>query len=78
MSNIERIQKYIKEYCSNCKNKDTDLCDIRVLRAQDIIYTKCCYYERIIDYESCLKKKCKICKYQEECFKRKGRRKDES
>lgn len=47
MTNAERYEKYIKEHCTNCKNKDTDLCEIRIInRIEDVIVTKCEYYER--------------------------------
>lgn len=46
MSNEDRIQKYIKENCSNCTNKETDLCDIRIFVKDKVIYTKCCYFKR--------------------------------
>ena len=42
----ERIQKYIKVQCKNCKNKDTDLCEIRVFISDNVITTRCLYYER--------------------------------
>lgn len=42
----ERIQKYIKTQCKNCKNKDSDLCEIRVFKADNVITTRCIYYER--------------------------------
>ena len=47
MTNAERYEKYIEEHCTNCKNKDTDLCEIRIInRIEDVIVTKCEYYER--------------------------------
>ena len=47
MTNAERYEKYIEEYCKNCKNKDTDLCEIRVInRVDNVNVTKCEYYER--------------------------------
>ena len=42
----ERIKQYIKYECKNCKNKDTDLCEIRVFNTDGIITTKCAFYER--------------------------------
>ena len=42
----ERIQKYIKTQCKNCKNKDTNLCEIRVFNTEGVITTRCIYYER--------------------------------
>ena len=38
MTNEERYEKYVKENCKNCKNKDKYLCEI--------VITKCAYYER--------------------------------
>ena len=46
MTNQERIEKYIKEHCSKCKNKEKYDCEIRVFKNNDIICTKCVYYER--------------------------------
>lgn len=46
MTNAERYQKYIDEHCKSCKNKDKDLCDIRISYFNGIVTTKCCYYER--------------------------------
>lgn len=46
MTNEERFQKYIKEHCINCKNRKTDLYDIRITTKEEIIETKCVYYER--------------------------------
>lgn len=46
MTNQERIEKYKKEHCSKCKNKDKFDCEIRVFKNNDIVCTKCVYYER--------------------------------
>lgn len=46
MTNAERFEKYIKENCKNCKNKTSNLCDIRISAINNIITTKCEYYER--------------------------------
>lgn len=46
MTNEERFQKYIKEHCKNCKNRVTDLCSIRISVQDNVIRTKCEYYER--------------------------------
>lgn len=46
MTNAERYKKYVKEYCSNCKNRKTDLCEIRIFAVDKTIYTKCINYER--------------------------------
>ena len=45
MTDKERYEKYIKEHCSHCKNKDTNLCEIRIMDYNNTIVTKCCYYE---------------------------------
>lgn len=46
MTNEQRYQKYIKEHCTKCKNKETDLCDIRIFILNNTVCTKCGYYER--------------------------------
>ena len=46
MTNKERLEKYKKEHCSKCKNKDKNLCDIRVFAIEKTIYTKCSFYEK--------------------------------
>ena len=46
MTNQERIEKYKKEHCSKCKNKEKFDCEIRVFKNNDIICTKCVYHER--------------------------------
>ena len=46
MTNSERYQKYIKEHCKNCKNRTSNLCDIRIAVKNDVIETKCVFYER--------------------------------
>lgn len=46
MTNSERFKKYIKEHCKNCKNNKTNLCDIRIAVVDNIVQTKCGYYER--------------------------------
>ena len=46
MSKEERFQKYIKEYCHNCKNREKDLCDIKVFVLNNEVITKCVYYEK--------------------------------
>ena len=40
----ERVDKYIKEHCKNCKNKNTDLCEIRFSRMDDV--AKCQFYKK--------------------------------
>ena len=44
MTNEERYEKYVKENCKNCKNKDKDLCEIRISALNDVVITKCAYY----------------------------------
>lgn len=46
MTNAERYKKYKEEHCKNCKHKEEYLCDIRIFVFNDIITTKCGYYER--------------------------------
>lgn len=46
MTNEERYQKYIKENCKKCKNKNNYDCEIRIHRKDDTIVTRCEYYER--------------------------------
>lgn len=46
MTNEERYKKYIEENCRKCKNNKTDLCDIRISVIDNIVRTKCEYYER--------------------------------
>ncbi len=43
MTNEERFKKYIQENYKNCKNRTTDLCDIREKMDGTL---KCIYYER--------------------------------
>lgn len=51
MTNEERYKKYIEEHCKKCKNNKTDLCDIRISAIDNIVRTKCCYYDRGIKKE---------------------------
>lgn len=46
MTNEERFKKYVEVNCRNCKNRDKDLCDIRICTNSDIIETKCRSFER--------------------------------
>ena len=46
MTNQERIQKYIKEHCNKCKNKNKFDCEIRVFQNSNTLCTKCVNYER--------------------------------
>lgn len=57
MTNSERFKKYIKEHCKNCKNRTSNLCDIRIAVIDNIIQTKCVFYEREEENEAEKKKK---------------------
>ena len=47
MTQQERYQKYIKEQCINCSNKDTDLCEIRTIKnLNGTVITRCEFYVR--------------------------------
>lgn len=46
MTNAERYQKYIDEHCKNCKHRDEDLCDIRISVLDNVVTTKCVFYEK--------------------------------
>lgn len=46
MKNQKRIDNYIEEVCTNCKHKNEDLCEIRLLKINDMYVTKCAFYER--------------------------------
>ena len=46
MTNEERFKKYVEEHCKNCDNKKSELCDIRIAVKNDMIETKCMFYER--------------------------------
>ena len=46
MTNGERFKKYAKENCQNCRNRKSNLCDIRIFVIENTICTKCGYYER--------------------------------
>ena len=45
MTNKERYEKYVEEHCSNCKHKDENLCEIRISAFDNVVTTKCVYYE---------------------------------
>lgn len=45
-SEKERFDKYVKEQCKNCKNKNKDLCEIRTSELNGIITTMCEFYEQ--------------------------------
>lgn len=42
----ERYKKYKEECCKECKNRTTNLCEIRIFATKDSIETKCDYYEK--------------------------------
>lgn len=46
MTNQERFKKYKQEHCKYCKNKTKDLCDIRISIINNVVQTKCQFYER--------------------------------
>ena len=46
MTEEKIYKKYIKEQCNNCKNKDKNDCEIRIRQSNNLIVTKCDYYER--------------------------------
>ena len=46
MSTKERYEKYIKEHCPRCKNKEKYDCEIRICWQGDITVTRCEFYER--------------------------------
>lgn len=46
LSEKERFDKYVKEQCRNCKNKDKNLCEIHTSAYGGIITTKCEFYEK--------------------------------
>lgn len=46
MTDEKRYKKYIQEQCKNCKNKNKNDCEIRISKSNNLIVTKCDYYER--------------------------------
>lgn len=46
LSEKERFEKYVKEQCRNCKNRDKNLCEIHTSVLNGIITTKCEFYEK--------------------------------
>jgi hypothetical protein len=46
LSEKERFDKYVKEQCKNCKNREKDLCEIHTSAYGGIITTKCEFYEK--------------------------------
>lgn len=73
MTNEERYKKYMQEHCPNCKNKNTDLCDIRIIVHDDIIYTKCNHYVKD-SLKVCMKNNCKRCYNYNKCFESEKRK----
>ena len=53
-------ETYKRELCTQCKNKhnDKDLCNIRVNIKNEA---------QCVNYERCMKNKCKTCRKNEEC-----------
>jgi hypothetical protein len=39
-------KEYICEYCKNCKNRKTDLCNITVVASNNMVEAKCRAYEK--------------------------------
>ena len=68
MNNQERIKKYKREHCTRCKNKNKFDCEIRIFTNNNIVCTKCVFYEREINFIKCMKKKCEQCKNYNICF----------
>lgn len=46
LSEKERFDKYVKEQCRNCKNREKDMCEIHTSAYGGIITTKCEAYEK--------------------------------
>ena len=46
ISEKERFDKYVKEQCKNCKNREKDLCEIHTSADGGIITTKGEAYEK--------------------------------
>ena len=46
LSEKERFDKYVKEQCKNCKNKEKDMCEIHTSVYAGIITTRCKAYEK--------------------------------
>ena len=38
-------ERYVKEICPKCKNRETNLCEIRKTNIDGIENIRCCYYE---------------------------------
>ena len=70
MTNEERFEKYIETECSNCKNRTTDLCDIRIsIDSDGTIFTKCAYYEKENEPEGYKKKLIRFAKQNKPLMK---------
>lgn len=46
ISEKERFDKYVKEQCKNCKNREKDMCEIHTSAYGGIITTRCEAYEK--------------------------------
>lgn len=46
LSEKERFDKYVKEQCKNCKNREKDMCEIHTSAYGGTITTKCEFYEK--------------------------------
>lgn len=69
MTNKEKIKKYVDENCINCKNKNKneDLCEIRICKTKDEV--KCVNYEKEFNFQYCMRKDCRGCNRYKICFK---------
>ena len=47
MTDKERYEKYVKEHCNNCKNRHTDLCEIKASKSSNVD-ARCESYEKDI------------------------------
>ena len=56
-------ETYKRVLCSECKNRDNDkdLCEIRVTIDRKAM---------CVNYEKCMKNKCKTCKDESKCFEK--------
>jgi hypothetical protein len=46
MTSEGKYAEFIKDHCKKCKNRKTDLCEIRMIAYQGKIKPKCAYYEK--------------------------------
>ena len=60
----QNIQHYIKTQCKICANKDTNLCNIVVVKN----ITQCAYFvnEKL---QNCMQRQCKNCNKAKQCFR---------